>query len=126
MRFIPPGYKVIWKRYPLRTMSGHVTLASSHSLTDNGTRFLHEIEAMPPGVQVTFLEARYLFHQAYREAAFGDRSDAIRACWLNHHWVEWLQQQGYQIVLTGAEWELVEGDPVPPPDHAEVSRAGYC
>lgn len=73
----------------------------------NGTKFLLEIEQMPPGNPLTFLEAMKKVDDAYGKEVFGEPSDAARGIWISRNWVEWLQGHGYQVLLTGSEWLLI-------------------
>jgi hypothetical protein len=118
MTQIPSGFKVFWKPYPA------VNLKGGHYMAEGpvpGNKFLLEIEQMPPGKPLTFQEAMNLMHAAYARAVFGSSfglvSDTEKGLYIRYNFVEWLQSQGYQVILTGDEWCLVEDvlEPLAPP-----------
>jgi hypothetical protein len=114
---ISHGYKVSWKDYPSKTRHGEPMMDGVFPI-ESGTRFLHEIEAMPKGKPLPFLTAREMVKEAYRNAFHWDcldvEPDYDRAFWIQDNWVQWISEQGFHIELTGDEWCVVEDIPPPP------------
>jgi hypothetical protein len=95
--------KLIWWK-PIRTLRVDGTLYwyDAGVLNLYPDKWLPQIRAMPPGREIS-LEIAWNYASAASSAAF-DSSDAKRCHWLKFNWVEFCQQEGFQIVLMGTEY----------------------
>ena len=95
--------KLIWWK-PIRTLRVDGTLYWNDAgiLNHYPSKWLPQIRAMPTAREVS-LELAWNYAAAASSAAL-DAGDAARCHWIKFNWVEFCQQAGFRIVLTGTEY----------------------
>lgn len=84
------------------------------SKNESGWKLLQQIRGMPQGKPVSITNAwRILYDEVYRQM-WADNMEPDRvgtSTWIMNNKIKWLSAQGYQVILDGSEFEILEESP---------------
>jgi hypothetical protein len=96
--------KVRWKPFWAQNEDGSIYRYEAHMLNYEPT-LIHRIMRMPKGKPIS-LDRAYTLYQLDAISDLGENGTAFFDR-LGEDWIRWIEEMGYQIILTGDEFDLI-------------------
>ena len=100
--------KIKWKKFMHVGRDGKARLWEHTWSFNEDENLLQRISMMPRGIPISFAKAWNAHNSDIISELDLDGGGLILRSRLKEDWIKWISEQGFQIVLTGDEYEILE------------------